>query len=359
MIVSGIALSFALPILTPITASILIFLLMLPPTLMGLNSPYQSTSIPMQYSLLVLLMLFGVNVLLNYFSETQKKQKLLDVFGQYVPPEIVAELSTQSEQVKLEGESKHMTVLFCDLQNFSGVSEQMTPKELVKMLNDYFNELTSILYQHGATIDKYIGDSIMTFWSAPITQEDHARRAIMASFDMQKAVIKLSKTYTDRGWANQTMGIGINTGMMNVGNMGSRYRLAYTVIGDAVNLSSRLQVMTRVYHVPTICGEETAKNVNDIEFMELDTVHVRGKKIISRIFHPIGLKSEISEAQKSILELHKKALACYYEKNFEEADDLFCRLIQQNTGFEDYYRYMLQQVTDKKSSTTVMQGKIS
>lgn len=235
----------------------------------------------------------------------------------------------------------------------------MTPKELVKMLNDYFNELTSILYQHGATIDKYIGDSIMTFWSAPITQEDHAHRAVMASFDMQKAVIKISKLYTDRGWAEQTMGIGINTGMMNVGNMGSRYRLAYTVIGDAVNLSSRLQVMTRVYHVPTICGEETVQNVNDIEFMELDTVHVRGKKIISRIFHPIGLKTDISEEQKNALELHKKALAFYYDKNFAEADDLFCRLIQQNTGFEEYYRYMLQQVAEKKNSTTVSQGKIS
>lgn len=359
MIISGIVLSLALPVLTPITASLLIFLLMLIPVALGVNSSINATAIPMQYSLLVLLMLFGVNVLLTYYSETRKKQKLLDVFGQYVPPEIVAELSMQSEQVKLEGESKHMTVLFCDLQNFSGVSEQMTPKELVKMLNDYFNELTSILYQHGATIDKYIGDSIMTFWSAPITQEDHAHRAVMASFDMQKAVIKISKLYTDRGWAEQTMGIGINTGMMNVGNMGSRYRLAYTVIGDAVNLSSRLQVMTRVYHVPTICGEETVQNVNDIEFMELDTVHVRGKKIISRIFHPIGLKTDISEEQKNALELHKKALAFYYDKNFSEADDLFCRLIQQNTGFEEYYRYMLQQVAEKKNSTTVSQGKIS
>ena len=112
------------------------------------------------------------------------------MFGQYVPPEIVTELSTQSEKINLDGESKYMTVLFCDLQNFSGVSEQMSPRELVKMLNDYFNELTMILYKYGATIDKYIGDSIMTFWSAPVTQEDHTRRAVLASFEMQKAVEK-------------------------------------------------------------------------------------------------------------------------------------------------------------------------
>jgi adenylate cyclase len=359
MLVSGIILSFALPILKPIAASLLIFLFSIPPTTLGVIYPFRETAIPMQYSLLVILVLFGMNVLLNYFTETQKKQKLLDMFGQYVPPEIVTELSMQSENINLDGESKYMTVLFCDLHNFSGISEQLTPKELVKMLNDYFNDLTQILYKHGATIDKYIGDSIMTFWSAPVTQEDHARRAVLASFEMQEAVKKLSDSYVQKGWPSQIMGIGINSGMMNVGNMGSRYRLAYTVIGDAVNLSSRLQNMTRIYHVNTICGEETAMAVSDIEFIELDTVTVRGKKIISKIFHPLGFKSEVSEHMKKILEQHKHALNCYYEKNFTEADDLFCRLIQQNTGFEDYYRYMLHQVAEKKNITTVMQGEIS
>ena len=359
MLISGITLGITLPILKPIAASVLILLLSIPPIALAIGFPFRESDIPMQYSLLVILVLFGINVLLNYFAETQKKQKLLDVFGQYVPPEIVAELSAQSEKINLEGESKYMTVLFCDLQNFSGVSEQMSPRELVKMLNDYFNELTMILYKYGATIDKYIGDSIMTFWSAPVTQEDHTRRAVLASFEMQKAVEKLSDIYVGNGWPEQTMGIGINTGMMNVGNMGSRYRLAYTVIGDAVNLSSRLQTMTRVYKVPTICGEETAKNVKDIEFMELDTVQVRGKKIISRIYHPVGLKSEISDSKKHLLEQHKQALSCYYNKDFVKADDLFCRLIQQNAGYEDYYRYMLHQVSEKKNVTTVMQGEIS
>lgn len=359
MVISGIVLSLTLPIFTPIAASVLVLFLTIPPATLGIGFPFRDSYVPMQYSLLVLLMLFGVNVLLTYFSETQKKQKLLDIFGQYVPPEIVAELNTQTEQFKLDGESKHMTVLFCDLQNFSGISEQMTPRELVKMLNDYFNELTAILYKYGATIDKYIGDSIMTFWSAPVTQLDHARRAVLASFEMQRAVAKLSASYSERGWPKQTMGIGINTGMMNVGNMGSRYRLAYTVIGDAVNLSSRLQAMTRVYKVPTICGEETARSVEEVAFMELDTVHVRGKKIISRIYHPIGLQSEISETTRANLALHDKALQCYYNRDFDQADDLFCRLIQQNTGFEDYYRYMLQQVAAKQNSTTVKPGEIS
>jgi len=117
--------------------------------------------------------------------------------------------------------------------------------------------------------------------------------------------------------------------------------------------------MTRVYHINTICGEETAMAVSDIEFMELDTVHVKGKKIISKIFHPLGLKSEVSEHMKKILEQHNHALNCYYEKNFTEADDVFCRLIQQNTGYEDCYRYMLHQVAEKKNITTVMQGEIS
>ncbi len=359
MLVSGIILGISLPILKPIAASLLIFVFTIPPTTLGIAYPFRETAIPMQYSLLVILVLFGMNVLMNYFTETQKKQKLLDMFGQYVPPEIVSELSMQSESINLEGESKYMTVLFCDLHNFSGISEQLTPKELVKMLNDYFNALTQILYKHGATIDKYIGDSIMTFWSAPVTQEDHARRAVAASFEMQEAVKKLSDSYVLKGWPSQIMGIGINSGMMNVGNMGSRYRLAYTVIGDAVNLSSRLQTMTRIYHVDTICGEETAMAATDIEFMELDTVYVRGKKIISKIFHPLGLKSETSESLKKVLEQHKHALNSYYDKDFTEADHQFCKLIQQNTGFEDYYRYMLHQVAEKKNITSVMQGEIS
>ncbi len=359
MLVSGIILGITLPILKPIAASILIFIFSIPPTTLGVVYPFRETVIPMQYSLLVILVLFGMNILLNYFTETQKKQRLLDMFGQYVPPEIVTELSMQSESINLEGESKYMTVLFCDLHNFSGISEQLTPKELVKMLNDYFNELTQILYKHGATIDKYIGDSIMTFWSAPVTQEDHASRAVLASFEMQQAVRKLSNSYVQKGWPSQTMGIGINSGMMNVGNMGSRYRLAYTVIGDAVNLSSRLQTMTRVYHLNTICGEETAVAASDVEFMELDTVHVRGKKIISKIFHPLGLKSEISDAMRKTLVQHNLALKCYYEKNFTEADHQFCKLIQQNTGYENYYRYMLHQVAEKKNITTVTQGVIS
>lgn len=359
MCVSGCLLCITLPILKPIPASILVGLLTIPPATLGIGYPFRTDSLPMQYSLLVLLVLFGVNILLNYFSETRKKQKLIDIFGQFVPPEIVRELSTRNEFVNLEGESKYMTVMFCDLQNFSGVSEQMTPKELVRMLNDYFNALTTILYKYGATIDKYIGDSIMTFWSAPVTQPDHARRAILASFEMQKEVTRLSKLYGERGWPELTMGMGINTGIMNVGNMGSRYRLAYTVIGDAVNLSSRLQSMTRVYHVNTICGEETVKKVTDVTFMELDTVHVRGKKIISRIFHPIGMKADVSPEMTSLLELHGKALAQYYDRNFKEADDLFNRLIQENSGFEDYYRYMLQQVGKHQNITQVSQGEIN
>lgn len=359
MVISGVLLSMTLPIFTPIPASILVLLLALPSLVLGVGFPFRPDTLPMQYNLLVILVLFGVNVLLTYFAETRRKQDLLDVFGQYVPPEIVRELSTQSEHLNLEGESKHMTVLFCDLQNFSGVSEQMTPRELVKMLNDYFNELTAILYRYGATIDKYIGDSIMTFWSAPVTQPDHAQRAVMASFEMQNAVARLSKLYEAKGWPALTMGIGINTGMMNVGNMGSRYRLAYTVIGDAVNLSSRLQTMTRIYHVSTICGEETAKQIDDIEFMELDTVHVKGKKIITRIYTPLGPKPEVSDHQKQCLEQHRKALEHYYGKQFQEADDLFCRLIQMNTGYENYYRYMLQQVAANRNVTTVQQGEIS
>lgn len=162
----SILISILLPILRPIAASLLIVFASLPLLYLGL-SEYGNTVIPMQYSLLVMLMLFGMNVLLTYFSETQKKQKLINLFSRYVPPDIVDEVSKHPELIDLDGELKPLSIIFCDLKNFTGISEQLNPKQLVTMLNSYFTTLSAILYQYGATIDKYIGDSVMAFWGHP------------------------------------------------------------------------------------------------------------------------------------------------------------------------------------------------
>ncbi len=160
-VASGLIMAFLMPLMTPIAASLLVPLVASPPLYISLGMQYRESPIPMEYSLLVILILFGMNVLLKFFTETQKKQKLINDFGRFVPPEIVAQLSKQPGLLELEGDSKDMTVFFCDLKNFTGFSEQLNPKDLVSLLNEYFTLMTEILYKHGATIDKYIGAIVL------------------------------------------------------------------------------------------------------------------------------------------------------------------------------------------------------
>ena len=344
----SIMMAIILPILRPIPASLLILVLSSPLLYPGLQEPYGNQLVPFQYSLLVILVLFGMHVLLNYFSETQKKQKIINIFSRYVPPDVVEEVSRRPDLIDLAGELKPLSIIFCDLKNFTGISEQLNPKQLVSMLNEYFNALSAILYKYGATIDKYIGDSVMAFWGAPIPHQDHARRAVLAALEMQKAVLELKPLLASKGLPSTDMGIGINTGMCNVGNMGSNYRLNYTVIGDAVNLSSRLERLTRVYQVPTIVGEDTKNGAGDIVFRELDTLVVKGRSNHVRIYQPLCRQDELTETQASSLATHAIALQCYYDKNFDKAETLFKQLASESEA-ESYYRHMLEKTVFSKN----------
>jgi len=340
LLISGVVLAILLPLLSPIAASVLVLLMAIPPFWLALAFPYRSNAVPMQFSLLVLLVLFGINVLMKYFAETREKQKLLDTLGQYVPPEIVNQLSQNAHLYTLDGESKVLTVFFCDLRNFTGMSEQLEPKEVVRLLNEYFTAMTGILHRYGATIDKYVGDSIMAFWGAPLPLADHASHAVLASFDMHKEMHKLGNLFLALGLPVPTIGIGINTGVMNVGNMGSRHRLAYTVIGDPVNLAFRLQGTTREYGVATIVGENTAKELPDMVFRELDTITVRGRSKVSKIYEPMCLQSALTPELAAKLERHREALAAYYSFDLALAEQLFSQLFRDHPQ-DQYYPAML------------------
>jgi adenylate cyclase len=341
LLVSGLIMALLLPRLTPIGASLLVLSLALPPLWLELTFPYQKETVPVQFHWLVQLILFGINVLLKYFAETQEKQKLLDTFSQFVPPEIVSVLNNQSKQMALEGESRYLTVFFCDLRNFTAMSELLDPKEVVSLLNEYFTTMTTILYKYGATIDKYVGDSVMAFWGAPLPQEDHYKRAILASFEMHKQMESLSGIFHARGLPTPTIGIGINSGMMNVGNMGSRYRLAYTVIGDAVNLAFRLQSATRQYRVNTIVGENAAGLFTDMVFRELDTVAMKGKSKPARIYEPLCERAHLTEELEDKLDAHQEALAAWYDRNLDTARHLFADMAKRYPE-DGYYIYMLE-----------------
>ena len=344
LFVTGLALSVLLPIMNPIQASLLTAAAAIPQIYVAYVSTTNSL-FPMEYCLLTLLVLYAVNVLISYFRETVIKQKIVDVFGQYIPPQLVAEISKQPDQLKLEGESKVLTVFFCDLQNFTGVAEQLNPKQLARLLNEYFTVMTEILYSHGATIDKYIGDSIMAFWGAPIPQKDHAKRAVLSSIDMQREILVLSENFKKRGWPGPSMGIGINSGMMSVGNMGSKYRITYTVVGDAVNLASRLETLTRTYHVPTIVSESTMKDIKGVLFRSLDVVQVKGKHNKTRIYEPLCRFTEADGALRNKCEEHEKAMEYYFSENWNQAIESLQELRKK---FEDdkFYPALLKKINN-------------
>lgn len=349
-VLTGLVLSFALPLLNPIPASLLTLAAIVPPVYSNYAGLFASPLIPMEYFLLTILMLFIVNVLIGYFEESRDKQKIIENFRHYLPPQIVAEVCRHPEQISLDGESRDMTVMFTDLKDFAGVAEQLNPKQLTRLLNEYFNVMTVILHDHGATIDKFMGDSIMAFWGAPLPQPDHARRAVNAAFDMHREMLDLAQNYQRRDWPWPEMYIGINTGLMNVGNMGSANRLTYTVIGDAVNVASRLEHLTREYEVPTIVSETTVANADGYLFRTLDRVQPRGKHSKIRIYQPMWEQDTASQELRNFIDRHEAAVNLMFAEQYADAIVAFQDLRSERPS-DPYYDRILQII-----STTVMQS---
>lgn len=344
LVASGLLLTFSLPFLAPLKAFLLTLVLLLI-TFVFASFSANIGLIPIEYCFLTILVIYIVNVLISYVIEIHSKQKLIDSFGQYIPPHLVNELSRSSKELSLEGESRTLTVFFCDLLSFTSISEQLNPKQLNKLLNEYFTSMSEILFKHGATIDKYIGDAIMAFWNAPTKQEAHAQRSVEAALEMDIAIKELEKQFISRGWPGPKMGMGINTGQANVGNMGSKYRMTYTAIGDAVNLASRIEGLTRIYRVPIIISEHTYKELDGICCRELDQVKVKGKKQLTRIFQPLCKDNEVDAKLKEKLILHNEAIALYYEKKYKNASRLFIKLYE-NDKADKYYKAMVMKIME-------------
>ena len=342
----GVGLCIWLPKAKPLGASALAFAASAATFIVAYHNAVATGVVPLEFTLLTILVLFSTHVLLGYFFETHEKQKIIDMFGQFVPPTVVDQIAAAPEQLKLEGEARELSVMFCDIKDFSTMSEKLEPAELAKLLNIYFTEMTDILRSYGATIDKYIGDAIMAFWGAPIKSPDHAANALAASGAMVDALPKLRNIFDQHQWPQLDIGIGINTGTMSVGNMGSRYRLAYTVIGDAVNLAARYEALTRLYDTRIIVGETTRLANPDVAFRELDHVRVKGKGSATRIYEPLlGDRSLASDA----LTKHHHALNAYYAGDWDTAEAGFLDL--QNAAAENnYYALMRKRIRENRDN---------
>jgi adenylate cyclase len=269
-----------------------------------------------------------VGLLAQYLTEARSRRQLKSIFGQYVPPEIVDEMSRNPDgNFSVEGESRELSVLFCDIRSFTTISESLAADELKQLLNQFFTPMTRIIFEQRGTIDKYVGDMIMAFWGAPVQDPGHRQHAVEAALAMLDQVVAMRPEFSERNWPEVNIGIGINTGMMNVGDMGSEYRRAYTVIGDAVNLGSRLESLTKYYGVRLIVSEATAAGLEGMVLRCLDRVKVKGKHEAVTIYEPVGLSASISsELNKEVVESNI-AMNYYFSGDLEKAQSAF-RVLQ-------------------------------
>jgi adenylate cyclase len=229
---------------------------------------------------LLLLSLFVTTTIQNYLQSEHQKRQIKGAFQHYVAATVVDQIIDNIEDLGLGGEKRELTVLFSDIRGFTTVSETIPPEDMVKLLNTYLTRMTDQVFRHQGTLDKYIGDAIMAFYGAPIHMDDHALHACQTALDMMHELFLLQAKWTDEGQPVLDIGIGINTGPMIVGNMGSEDRFDYTVIGDAVNLGSRIESMNKIYGTNILLTEFTYNQVRD-EFMHLrqiDVAPVRGRR---------------------------------------------------------------------------------
>ncbi len=296
--------------------------------------------LPMAALLLLTLSVFVFHMSYGFFVESRGKRQLAHLFGQYVPPELVDEMSQHPQEVTLEGQSREMTVLFSDVRGFTNISEGLEPKELTQLMNAFLTPMTQIIHKHRGTIDKYMGDAIMAFWGAPLDDPMHARNALLAAFEMNGRLKELQPEFARKNWPEIRIGIGLNTGVMNVGNMGSEFRMAYTCLGDAVNLGSRLEGLTKQYGVTLIVSEATKHAVPEFEYRELDVVRVKGKDRPVKIYEPIGQIENVAKPVRSELRRFHKALEAFRQQQWDAAEREIFSLSQENKICAVYGLYL-------------------
>jgi adenylate cyclase len=276
--------------------------------------------VPMAAPMLTVIGLYAFNTAYGFFAETRTKHQMTKLFGQYVPPELAVEMSRNPAHYTMEGQSRDMTVLFSDIRGFTNFSERLPPAELAEVLNAYLSTMTRIVQQQRGTIDKYIGDAIMAFWNAPVDLADHASRAVQTALDMQGALPQLNREFAARGWPEVRIGVGVNTGRMSVGNMGSEFRMSYTVMGDAVNLGSRLEGITKQYGVGILVTQPTVDADPVHAFMKIDEVRVKGKETPVAIYEPLGSKTGLDEAAKKVAADFEAAFSRYQAQDWDAAE---------------------------------------
>jgi adenylate cyclase len=272
---------------------------------------------------------FGLTSIISYSTEGRQRRFIKNAFKHYLSPSVIDELVKNPERLELGGERRELTVLFSDVAGFTALSERLRPEEVSELLCEYLSEMARIILSTGGTLDKYEGDAIMAFWGAPLHQPDHARRACRAALGCQTALVEIREDFEKRGWPQIFARIGINSGEMVVGNMGSRERFDYTVLGDNVNLGSRLEGANKEFSTEIMISESTYRLVkNEMEARELDVIRVKGKETPVRVYELLQIKGHLDDEAKRTVAIFQKGLSLYRQREWEEARKVFREISQ-------------------------------
>ncbi len=346
LVLSGLTLAFALPVLSApkaVAASVVII-----GALVGLNFWLYlgyGLVLPLASALVMALTAFALNMSYGYLVESKSKRDLANLFGTYVPPELVDEMVKDAGSYSMKATTKELTVMFCDMRGFTQMSETMEPTQLQALLNTVFSRLTDQIRGNRGTIDKYMGDCVMAFWGAPVDTPEHASLAVKTALEMANAIRNLNEEHRAKGLPEIGIGIGLNTGTMCVGDMGSDIRRSYTVIGDSVNLGSRLEGLSKTYGVDIVVSESTRKLVNNFAWQELDKVRVKGKDNAVAIFWPVAPEGRLDADKLAELKTWALALKAYRMQDWDQCEVQLLNLQRLNAK-----KYLYQLYTERVAS---------
>jgi adenylate cyclase len=272
---------------------------------------------------MTMVLVFGGVTTYRILTEEKKKKEIRDAFSRYVAPSLVTDILKDPSRLVLGGEERRLTVFFSDIRGFTTISEGLTPPALVKLINDYLTPMTDIILKSGGTVDKYMGDAIMAFWGAPVWQEDHAVRAAKTALEMMEKLRLMQAEWEKQGIPRLDIGIGLSTGRLTVGNMGSHTRFDYTVMGDSVNLGSRLEGLNKEYGTHIIVPKFTYEDIKQ-EFIlrQLDLIRVKGKKVPIKIYELMGRK-DAGEKMREVAGLFEAGLQAYMRRDWDAAEANF------------------------------------
>jgi adenylate cyclase len=286
--------------------------------------------LPMAGAVILTLFLTATFITDGFLKENASKKMLKGMFDQYVPPAHIDKMMADPDAYSFAGESKELTVLFSDIRSFTNISETLSAQELKHMLNSYFTPITKEIFDRNGTIDKYVGDMVMAFWGAPVDDPNHRGNAVLAALNMQRITEALKIEFEKEGLPEVNIGIGVNTGLMNVGDMGSSYRRSYTVLGDAVNLGSRLESITKFYGAKILIGEDTFDSLEGFVCRFMDRIQVKGKEEAIRVYEPLGLEGEVEQTVMDEIERYDAAYGLYLKRDWQAAHDAFTQLFESN-----------------------------